>query len=237
MGAGGGLGLLRCAFLSGIDETGPQFLNLSPSTFNAAGVFTTNEGKTLRVALNINRKSHRLQKGVNGAAREKEQARALEALAGSLEKVAGTKVVVLLDAAGGKARLLRKGEGNWVALSADTPKDQSAQGLQRWLMGLYGYSAVVRESKGTGKVSLRVAPGTFGQSSSTSSEGRQGVVLEGAPGRPLEKGALSSKPLALMTCRGSELANTCDMLLDGKGGDGSGLMLAPGTPVWFPEAK
>jgi hypothetical protein len=235
-----GLGLLRCAFLLGIDATGPQFLNLSASAFNSAGIFTTSESSTLRVALNMNRKSHVLANNLSGDARATERDKVLESLAGSLERVAATKLVVLLNAEGGKARLLRKGTEKWVALSVDSPKDKSAAGLQRWLMALYGYNAVVSESRGGGKVFLRAAPGLLGagaERSPAQDEGRQGVVLESSPGRPLEKNALAAKPLALVACRGGQETSVCDTLLTPAGDDGSSLVLAPGTPVWFPEAK
>ena len=229
-----GLGLLRCAFLSGIDETGPQFLNLSASAFNGAGIFTTSESSTLSVSLNMNRKSHVLANSLGGDSRATERDKVLKSLAGSLERVAATKLVVLLNAEGGKARLLRKVAKKWVALSVDSPKVQSAEGLQRWLMTLYGYSAVVSESRAEGRFILRAAPGLLGagsKRSSTQDEGKQGVVLESTPGRPLEKNALAVKPLALVACRGGAETNVCDTLLTQAGDDGSSLVLAPGTPV------
>lgn len=235
-----GLGLLKCAFVTGIDEAGPRFLNISSVQFNRVGIFQTSDEKTFQVALNINRKVHRIEKGVPAASRAERFERVLESLATSLEKVSATKVVVFLDGASGKAVMLRRVGLKWSQSLLGVPKDQSPEGLQRWLMSVYGYSAVVREVSQTGRVTLRAAPLAARAALAkpgSQALGRQGVVLASAPGVPLAKDALSERPVALLSCQGEGNTLTCETLLSQEEDTPTQGGLVPGTPVWFPEAK
>jgi hypothetical protein len=219
----GALDHLRVAFLSGFDETGPKFLDLDTAAFNAAGLFTTSDGSTLNVSLRLNRQNPRLGKR-GSRAREAALTDALGRLAKILERVAGARIVVLLegDDGSGKGRVVHKSaSGGWTFLVPDAPRDRSPEGLQKWLSGVYGYAAVVREAKG-GTITLKAAPGVVK---------KQGLSLAGEPWRPLER-PLEARPTKLLACEeGNAPSPSCEVLLGGE------RALAPGTPVWFPSER